>query len=310
MNSVDETVSHLASEARASRPGFVSTYSFPRGHSKDGNIPKVDTIFVDFDIQGEQYDPSNGKDSEMYWEIEMSDLLIRVRNLAQKLVDSGDADHWRASLSGHKGVHLFLDFPAIDPDVGSFVQFKTGLRDYADNMIQSLDEMSGGISLDKWVDVVSADLGRLLRQPNTPHPGVEYTDDVKYCVPVSIEELAEINVKKYKELTDAPRAPPPACQRNESEDAGYKVKQAIRGSKEESLSGGSISHSSSYDTSKIEAYQEQSNDRIDVEDIKLLTTDKPFIWKFRQRDDAYQYGEQSRVMCSVGSLDEAEMKRF
>jgi hypothetical protein len=143
----------------------------------------------------------------------------------------------------------------------------------------------------------------LLRQPNTPHPGVEYTDDVKYCVPVSIEELADMDVEKYKELTDKPRSPPPACQRNESEEAGYKVEQAIRGAKGATVSNGSLSASSSYDSSKIQAYQEQSNDRIDVEDIKLLTTDKPFIWKFRQRDDAYQYGEQSRVMEMFIMLD-------
>lgn len=299
---MEDAVDHLVSEADEGRPGFISTYSFPRGHSKKRRIPKVDTIFVDFDIQGDQYKPDEGLDSEMYWEIEMSDLLVRIRAFAQRLVDEGEAKYWRASLSGHKGVHLFLDFPAIDPANGSFIQFKTGLRDYADTMMESLDEMLGGIHLTDWVDVVSADLGRLLRQPNTPHTGVAYTDELKYCVPVSVEELAEIKVDDYKRLTDAPRSPPPASHRTESESAGQKVSQAIRTAK--SGGRGDLQQpASSYNSARIDEYREKANDKIEVEDLKLLYSDKPFVWKFRERDDAYEYGTQSRTMEMFIMLD-------
>ena len=287
------------------KPGFVSTYSFPRGHSKGGNIPKVDTIFVDFDIRGERYEPDEGRDRKMDWEHEMSDLLVRTRTVAKKLIEEGQDEHWRASLSGHKGVHLFLDFDPIDPANGSFLEFKMGLNEYAESVIGTLNEMCGGISLTKWVDVVSSDLGRLLRMPNTPHPGVEYTDETKYCVPVSIEELAEIDVDRYKELTDEPRSPPPASQRNPSEEASHKITEAISNSEGQFSDGDSSKQytPSSYDASKIEEYKENSNDKIEIDDLKLLMRDKPFVWEFRERDDAYEHGEESRAMEMFAMLD-------
>lgn len=296
-----ELINNLETQAENGNPGFVSAYAFPRGHSKYNNIPEVDTLFVDFDIEGKRYVPDEGMSKKKDWEMEMSSLLTRVRMFSRKLVEEGEAKHWRAALSGHKGIHLFLDFPAIDPESGEFSQFKIGLNEYANTVTESLDEIAGGIGIEEWVDVISADLGRLVRHPNTPHHGVAYTDEVRYCVPVSIEELAEINVEKYIELTSQPRSIPDQCKRNPSEEAGKKVTVTIEeasGLKSESQLPGA-----EYDHSKIQNYEQASNDDIEVEDLKLLTNDKPFVWKFRERDDAYQHGKESRVMELFIMLD-------
>jgi hypothetical protein len=291
-NNIVQTLRNLKRAAEAGQPGFVSTYSFPNGHSRSGNLPKIDTIFVDFDIQGERYRPEEGRARETDWEIEMSDLLVRVRRLAEALVGKDQAKYWRASLSGHKGIHLFLDFPPLDPDIATFGEFKKGLNEYADVMVESLDEAAGGIGIEEWVDVNSADLGRLVRMPNTPHHGVEYTDRTRYCVPVTIEELAEIDVERYKRLTSNPRSL--SCERVPSETAGEKVRQTILDTETRSTS--SLSTPSSYNTSRVKEYKENSDNRVTMEVLKFMTRDKPFMWEWRERDDAFRHGQQSRVM--------------
>ena len=288
-----ELVTNLLGAMDAGQPGFVSTYSFPRGHTDDGNnIPEINTIFVDFDI------PANSeyreKDHSLNaWKRSMSDLLIRVQMVADTLLESGKARHWRASLSGHKGVHLFFDFDPVHPNNGSYSQFRNGLGEYGEGMIEKLDEISGGINIGPWVDVDSSDLARLVRHPNTRHPDAKHVDE-SWCVPVTIEELSEMNPEKYLELTSGPREIPDGFERVPSSEATEELSLKIR-----SAGGRSHSHhttTSIKDPAKVNEYQENVNEKINVSDIPLLVSDKPCIMAFVERDDSYQYGIQSRTM--------------
>lgn len=286
-------VTNLLGAMEVGNPGFVSTYSFPRGHTDDGqNIPEIDTIFVDFDIPSDsEYREKNHTLNA--WKRSMSDLLIRVQLVAEKLIESGKAKHWRASLSGHKGVHLFFDFDPIHPDNGSYGQFVQGLKEYGNGMISQLDEIAGGINIDPWVDVDSSDLARLVRHPNTRHPDAEHVEE-SWCVPVSIEELSNMTPEKYLELTSGPRPLPDGCERIPSTEATQELSLKIRSAN----TGTSHTQSASKKRNprKVTAYSENANEKIGVSDIPLLVSNKPCIMEFVERNDSYQYGHQSRVM--------------
>lgn len=283
----------LVNGTDAGKPGYVSTYSFPRGHTDDGeNIPEINTIFVDFDIPSDsEYRAGDGTLNE--WKRSMSDLLVRVQMVADQLLESGKAKHWRASLSGHKGVHLFFDFEPLNPGNGSFVQFKNGLKEYGDGMIDQLDEIAGGINIDPWVDVDSTDLARLVRHPNTPHNGASHTDDTRWCVPVTIEELSTIDPETYLELTSEPRDVS-WYERNPSEEGRREIALAIRNA------GGTASYTRQQrkikDPQAVREYKEESNDRITVSDIPILVSGKPCIMNFIERDDGFNHGQASREM--------------
>lgn len=288
-----ELVTNLLAAMEAGKPGFVSTYSFPRGHTDDGqNIPEINTIFVDFDI------PANSeyreKDHSLNaWKRSMSDLLIRVQMVADTLLESGKAKHWRATLSGHKGVHLFFDFDPVHPNNGSYSQFRNGLGEYGDGMIDQLDEISGGINIEPWVDVDSSDLARLVRHPNTRHPDAKHVEE-SWCVPVSIEELSEMTPEKYLELTSGPREIPESFERVPSSEATEELELKIRNAGGRSY--GSGGGTSVKDPAKVSEYEDNVNENIKVSDIPLLVSDKPCIMTFVERNDSYQYGMQSRTM--------------
>lgn len=287
-------VTNLVDAADNESPGYVSTYSFPRGHTDDGeNIPKIDTIFVDFDIPSESEYRTGDTRRLDEWKRSMSDLLIRVQMVADSLLESGKAKHWRASLSGHKGVHLFFDFNPIHIGNGSYTQFKRGLKKYGEGMIDQLDELSGGINIDPWVDVDSSDLARMVRHPNTPHHGAKHRDE-SWCVPVTIEELSDMTPDDYLKLTNGPREVPDGVQRVPSEEETTEISMVIRNAGGSSVS--SSSGSSFKDTSKIKAYKKESNDKISVSNIPLLTTDKPCIMRFVERNDSFNFGQESRTM--------------
>lgn len=288
-----ELVTSLLDAMEAGQPGFVSTYSFPRGHTDNGtNIPKIDTIFVDFDIPPDSEYRQRNPTLDA-WKRSMSDLLVRVQMVANSLLESGKAKHWRASLSGSKGVHLFFDFHEIHPNYGSYTQFKRGLSKYGDGMIERLDELSGGINIDPWVDVDSSDLARLVRHPNTPHPGAEHVDE-SWCVPVSIEELSDMTPETYLELTSGPRELPEGCDRVPSKEATKEIGTTISnagGGEWDSSTGTSVK-----DPKKLNEYREESNDKISVSDIPLLVGNKPCIMGFVERSDAFHHGASSRTM--------------
>ncbi len=280
---------------------FISVYGFPNGHPKDGKVPAIDTLFIDFDIpRGGEYRSTNPDPSA--WYRDMSGLLTRVRKVSRLLVREGSAVNFRAALSGHKGVHLYLDFPALDPCEGTIGQFKVGTKRYADELVKYLED-STHLDLEAWVDVDSSDMARLCRMPNTKHVGASRAfDEDRYCVPVSVRELAEITPNEYVKLTRAPRPVPEECTRDPSERAGSIITQYVR----EAVAKPQNHAGSQYDPAALTEYEKQTNDRITLEDVPFLTSNKPCIWAFRERDDMFNHGAASHSMelnaiaCLVG----------
>lgn len=285
-------------------PGYYSVYSFPHGHPNDGKLPKIDCIFIDLDVPGERYDPEDGRDSLAAWKREISGLLTRVRMIAKAILSDSKAEHFRAVLSGHKGLHLYLDFPPVHPDNGSFNQFKRGLSKYGKRVMQWLDSAAGGVDIEKWVDVDASDLARLARHPNTKHHGVAYSDSDRWAVPVTIEELSDMQVDDYLALTNAPRWRQD-IERNPSEQAGRIAKQYVRTARSSDVSH---NRSTSYDAGRVKRYRQQSTDEIELEDVLFLSANLPCIEAFRNRADAYEHGEASRVMelNAMGKMIEME----
>lgn len=286
-------VDSLRHAAEAGQPGYISTYAFPRGHSKEGNIPAVNGIFIDFDVPGGDYDPDTGDGGLDAWKRDMSALLARARMIASAIIEEGQQDHYLVALSGHKGVHLDLVFPTLSPNEGTFQQFKNGLSAYGSEAIDWMQDISGGVDIEPWVDVDSSDLGRLRRMPNTPHNGTNHVDTTKWCVPVTVEELADMYPEDYLAYTDGPRPLPEGVTRTPSERVGGLVRQRIRNATSSEYGGGSTT---TYNPRAVKAYKKNSNEDIELDDIKFLTSNKPCIWQFRERDDAYQYGDASRQM--------------
>jgi len=289
-------------------PGYYSVYSFPRGHSQDGNIPKVDCIFIDLDVEGADYDPKNDKTEFDAWRRDMSALLARARMIAKAILEGDEEQHFRVTLSGHKGLHLYLDFPTIAPTNGDFGQFKNGLKQYGEQVMEWLDSTAGGVNIDPWVDVDASDLGRLARHPNTIHHGAAYDDVTRWCVPITVEELSTLTVDDYLSVTQGPRWPD-GYERNPSTSAGDKVVQAIRNasaSKQTSRSTGS-----SFDYAALEQYDDEANGDIELEDIPFLTANKPCIEAFAEREDAFDHGNASHTMeiSIIGRLVEMSVPR-
>jgi len=101
----------------------------------------------------------------------MSKLLVRARMIADVILDAGLESNFRVSYSGHKGIFLYVDFPALGP----LQQYKNGIGLYADELIDFF-AAEAGVEIHRWVDVNSHDLGRLARHPNTPHHGAQHVD--------------------------------------------------------------------------------------------------------------------------------------
>lgn len=313
-------------------PGYYSVYSFPRGHSSDGNIPEVDCIFIDLDVEGADYDPKNDKTEFDAWRRDMSALLARARMIAKSILDAGEQQHFRVTLSGHKGLHLYLDFPTLAPNNGSFGQFKVGLKEYGEQVMSWLDATAGGVNIDQWVDVDASDLGRLSRHPNTIHHDAAYDDETRWCVPITMDELAELHVDDYLELTREPRWPD-GYQRTPSEQAGEKAAQYIREAVtgRDSSTGKSSSPESKlipyydgelgddwYGDTDLEPEEEQliagiepANEAIQATDIPFITSNKPCIRAFFDRDDAFEHGNASHLMeiSVLGRLIESKVPR-
>jgi hypothetical protein len=288
----DEATSYLQeAEGEGSNSPFVSVYSFPRGHTKEGNVPRVDTIFIDFDFEGGDYEAGSGDRDA--WRRDLSHLLVRARMVARHLRDYGRPG-WRASLSGHKGIHLFLDFPALEPPPGEFEEMVAGINDYATDLIDQIQEETGLDTLHRYVDVTSSDLGRLCRVPNTRHNGAsESFGEDRFCVPVTIDELAELSVDEYESMTRSPR-PMPYHDREPNTKVAEVLTQYIRTA---DLSVHSVKPSgSTVNRELVDEYREQSNDEIELEDVKLLTSDRPCVWRFHEREDKYRHGYESHYM--------------
>lgn len=283
-------------QAANSGPGYYSVYSFPRGHSRDDNVPKIDTVFFDLDIpKGEgEYDPHEGGETAS-WRRDMSKLLVRARMIAKAILDADLEQHFRVSYSGHKGIHLYVDFPAIDCELGPLQQYKNGIGLYADELIDFF-AAEAGVEIHRWVDVNSHDLGRLARHPNTPHNGAQHVDWTPYCVAGTISELASMSPDEYLEVTREPREVPEKSRRSPSERAAEVLTEHIKAA-DASSSRTTPGESSHRNDGVLEQYREQSNDKITVETVEeLLIRNKPCIKKWVNRDDAYNHGSGSREM--------------
>jgi len=296
VNSRVELIDSLCLSAKGKSPGYQSVYSFPRGHSKEESIPEIDTIFFDLDIpSGEgEYNPRSGGNTEN-WRRDMSKLLVRARMVAQAILDSGNENHWRVAYSGHKGIHLYIDFPSLGPDLGPLQQYKNGISNYADELVDILAD-EAGIEIHHWVDVDSHDLGRLSRMPNTPHHGAKHVDWTPYCVAGSVQELRKMKPDDYLRVTRNPRKLPEEARRDPSELAGEVLTEKIKEASDEKSApkpGGSKHR----DEDALDAYRNSSNENIDAETVEnLLVKNKPCINAWVNRDDAYDHGNQSREM--------------
>lgn len=285
----------MMNAAEANGPGFCSVYSFPDGHSKDGHIPKIDTVFFDLDIPADagEYNPREGGDLDG-WKRDVSKLLVRARMMAQSILDEDMEDHFRIALSGHKGIHLYVDFPALDYDLGPLKRYKNGLHNYSMEMIDFFSE-SAGVDLHKWVDVTSHDLGRLSRLPNTPHTGAKHVEHTPFCVPVSVEELSQMDAETYLAYTRQPRQLP-SPSRTPSENARDVITQNVLNASDTLVAKSDVT-GSTRNQNRLDEYQEQSNDKMTVDAVKrFVIAGKPCIEAWVNRDDAYGHGSESRTM--------------
>jgi len=294
-NQSDAVSDLLDAEGDGGNEPFISTYSFPRGHTRDGSLPCINTLFFDFDIDDGDYVRGSG-DREA-WKRDLSRLLVRVRRVAGVLRNGDRAESWRASLSGHKGIHLYLDFPALPTSLGKNSQYTTGLNDYATDLINHLETETGISNIAQYVDVTSSDLGRLCRVPNTRHTGAtESFGEDRYCVPVTLAELTEITPEKYEEYTQAPRDLP-WSERHPSQEAHERLIQYINlAEPSKSTTRPTSEGSTTIDWSRVDQYEQESNDNLTLNDVELLTSDMPCVWKFHEREDKFQHGYQSHVM--------------
>ncbi|OYR54984.1 hypothetical protein [Halorubrum halodurans] len=272
---------------------FISTYSFPHGHTKDGAIPRIDRLFFDFDIPDTDEYRSGGKHVDA-WARDMSRLLVRTRKVARFLLKSENPDCWQVVLSGHKGVHIDLVFPAVPPSNGDFEQFKNGMSTYADLIVEYLKDATGLDDLDAWVDVDSSDLGRLRRVPNTKHLGASQAfGEDRFCVPVTLKELAEIGPAEYIELTRSRRPVTRAMWATPNNKAGEVLTQHIRTA---DTTRRSTPSGSTVNRARIDAYEKAANDSITADDLPFVLSDRPCVLEFPKRADAFSHRSASHMM--------------
>lgn len=282
-------------EARENNmPGFYSVYSFPRKHPQNGGVPRIDCIFIDLDVTGQMYDPERPVFAD--WRADMSSLLARSRMIADAIIEADMEDHFRVVLSGHKGIHLYLDFEPLSPAEGNseVSMFKAGLYDYGEAIMEWLDGLAGGINIQPWVDVDGSDLARLARHPNTIHHGAVYDNTTRWAVPVTVEELASLHWDDYLDYTDSPRWPD--IERVPSKSAHKKAALKVRNANPSGSSSGSAQRKSSVNKALSSYKAREKNNDITLEDVLFLTENKPCFQAFRERKDAFKHGDASRTM--------------
>jgi len=123
-----------------------------------------------------------------------------------------------------------VDFPAIDVREGSAGQFRKGVEKYTNDLLNVIQSETGLTNLDDYVDVMSGeDFARMTRLPNTVHEGAtKRFGETRFCVPISIQELAEIRVDEYVALTQRPRRLPDECRRLNSTKASTVLTQYVQ----------------------------------------------------------------------------------
>lgn len=173
---------------------YVTVFGCPEGHPSDGHIPMVDCLWFDFDVD-------KGADD---WAAEIEPLLDALSQVASSLVSDKREEYWRVVLSGHRGVHLYLDFESIELDVPK-AAYERGLKKVHESVVDSLDELTV-FPLRDYFDKDGSNLSALVRVPNTLHPGAtERFEEPRFAVPVDMDELIALTPERYAELVSAPR---------------------------------------------------------------------------------------------------------
>lgn len=287
-----EELVHNLQQVNGTYPGYVSTYSFPDGHptTNSENIPRIDTLMIDFDVEFEDEEFSKVK-----WVRNISSLLTRIRMICNTFIERGVDKYWRASLSGYKGVHLYLDFPPIE-NCGTANQIRNGMKNYTDVVVDTIIDQTSITDLKQFIDVSSGwDLSRLTRLPNTKHEkAIRSFGEDRYCVPVSIKELADIYPEDYIRLTREARELPESCKRNPRLKAKKLIENYIKTAprEKEYRKGTSVK-----DEAKFRQYKnEVVNDDVTLDDVRFLLSRKPCIWSFRENDNMFNEGHASHIM--------------
>jgi hypothetical protein len=203
-NSMDDLERYASGPASRS-DFFVSVYSFPdQTHPSQGGNPPIDTLFMDLDLESERFSELRraweGGDNTVLPELLAlrKNLLSNVLNQARTLVDYLMKHNLqpRILLSGFKGVHLFIDFPAV--------QFSS-----LDVAKLILSKLTGEIKAETSVafdPTIVGDVSRLCRIPNTQHfDASRLLGRPQYAVPVTPSELMDLTPEGYDNLCSASR---------------------------------------------------------------------------------------------------------
>ena len=153
--------------------------------------------------------------------------------------------------------------------------------------------------------VSGKDFARLTRLPNTIHDGAsDRFEETRFCVPVSIEELAEITTTEYIDLTRRPRPVPEACRRVPNQRVHDILVKEIRMANDSAVLAGNYS-SANYDGSRVEHYENEiAKDAVTVDRLKIYL--RSCCWEFHERDDRFAHGHQSHIMelnCIAEMID-------
>ena len=184
---------------------FTSVYSFPNHeHPSEGGNPPIDTLFMDLDVESERF-----SELRRVWESGSSavlpELLALRMNLLNEVLQQArtlvgylrkHGIYPRVLLSGFKGAHVFIDFPAIQfSSVGTAKQVLSKL-------VEELKAETGVI----FDPAVVGDVSRLCRIPNTQHfDASKLLGRPQFAVPVTVEELTSLTAENYDHLCSAPR---------------------------------------------------------------------------------------------------------
>jgi hypothetical protein len=273
--------------------GYVSVYAFPDTiHPKDGGIPAIDTVFMDFDLPGNSlYGRPDSPDEVnlVAWYESLAPLLDALGKVVESLREWGVLKHFRFVLSGHKGVHVYADAEQVSRSLGSPQQYANGVEAYVTGLIEKI-ESAAGIDLSPWLDVSSADLARLTRLPNTTHDtATRLFGEPRYCVAIDPEELIGMTPGDYARLTRSRRPIPESARRAPSAQMTRKLATLIE------ESSGDKNEQWSLRTTAFEADESMAfSGRLDSLMSRLSAT--PCMLAYRDRPDAFEHGAESHFM--------------
>lgn len=276
-------------------PGFTSVNCYPEGMPNAGHVPRIESVFFDFDVPSDGLygrPESSGEANPVSWAMDLQPLLDAVSDIVRALEKHEIIEYWRFALSGHKGVHFFIDFDALPTDMGDPHQYRAGIDRYVTELI-ALMEDEIGYSLSKWFDVDSSDLARLTRVPNTLHPSAtRLFAESRYCVAVTPDELTDMTPGEYARLTRSPRLIPAEARRTESTNARRLLTQFIAEASPRHRGAGSY-----VSPTTVTEYDRNANEHIQLTDsspsIQSILMRLPELWFWRERQDAFLHGAES-----------------